>query len=81
MNAFWMALLQKAIAALVYKDWDAVVSNVYSMVGSDVPGEQKREQVFLILRDAGVQVATWLLYAAIEIAYGQLKLKLEKQNG
>lgn len=81
MQAFWTALLQKAISALLAKDWDAVVSNVYLLTGADIPGEQKREQVYLMLRDAGVSVASWLLYAAIEIAYGQLKEKLEKQNG
>lgn len=81
MNSFWLMLLQKAIAALLHKDWDAVVSSVYLLTGSDLPGDQKREQVFIMLRDAGVSVATWLLYAAIEIAYGQLKVKLEKQNG
>lgn len=81
MQAFWTALLQKAIAALLHKDWDAVVSSVYLLTGAAIPGEQKREQVFIMLREAGVSVATWLLYAAIEIAYGQLKIKLEKQNG
>jgi hypothetical protein len=54
---------------------------VYLLTGADIPGEQKREQVYLMLRDAGVSVASWLLYAAIEIAYGQLKIRLEKQNG
>ena len=81
MKNFWIALLQKAIAALLAKDWDAVVSSVYLLIGADIPGEQKREQVYLMLRDAGVSVASWLLYAAIEIAYGQIKIQLEKQNG
>lgn len=73
MKNFWITLLQKAIAALLAKDWDTVVSSVYLLTGADIPGEQKREQVYLMLRDAGVSVATWLLYAAIEIAYGQIK--------
>ena len=73
MKSFWITLLQKAIAALLAKDWDSVVSSVYLLTGADIPGEQKREQVYLMLRDAGVSVATWLLYAAIEIAYGQIK--------
>ena len=81
MKNFWITLLQKAIAALLAKDWDAVVSSVYLLTGSTIPGEQKREQVYLMLRDAGVSVAAWLLYAAIEIAYGQIKIQLEKQNG
>ena len=81
MKNFWITLLQKAISALLAKDWDAVVSSVYLLTGADIPGEQKREQVYLMLRDAGVSVASWLLYAAIEIAYGQLKIRLEKQNG
>ena len=61
MKSFWITLLQKAIAALLAKDWDAVVSSVYLLMGTDIPGEQKREQVYLMLRDAGVSVATWLL--------------------
>ena len=81
MKSFWTTLLQKAIAALLAKDWDLVVSSVYLLTSADTPGEQKRERVYLILREAGVSVAAWLLYAAIEIAYGQIKIQLEKQNG
>jgi hypothetical protein len=73
MNKIWTALLYKAIQALLSKDWNSVVYQVGALMHSDLTGEEKRSIAFITLRNYGVECATWLLYAAIEIAYGQLK--------
>ena len=74
MKAFWLALLQKAIQALLSKEWGVIVNKVESLImDREMSGAEKRERVFVLLRECGSQAATWLLYAGIEIAYGTLK--------
>ena len=73
MNAIWTALLNKAIQQLLKRDWPSVVAQVSALMNSDKTGDEKRAIVYSTLREYGVACATWLLYAAIEIAYGKLK--------
>ena len=74
MKSFWLALLQKAIQALLSKEWGVILNEVESLVmDREMSGAEKRELVFVLLRACGSQAATWLLYAGIEIAYGKLK--------
>lgn len=75
MNKFWTALLYKSIQALFAKDWNSIVAQVRALLNSSIPGEQKRQIVFNTLRSFGINAASWFLYAAIELAYGQLKEK------
>ena len=75
MNKLWTVLLQKAIAALMGVNWMSVVMQVTKVAQSNLTGDEKRKKVFETLRSFGIDCATWLLYAAIEIAYGQLKEK------
>ncbi len=75
MNKLWTALLYKAIQALLAKDWNSVVFQVGVLMDSKKTGEEKRTIAFNTLRQYGIDCATWLLYAAIELAYGQLKEK------
>ena len=73
MNAIWTVLLNKAIQQLLKRDWPSVVAQVSALMNSDKTGDEKRAIVYRTLREYGVACATWLLYAAIEIAYGKLK--------
>ena len=73
MKALWLMLLERALAALLGGDWSFVKQSVQSFLNDEIPGEEKRRKVFALLRAGGSQVATWLLYAAIEVAYGRLK--------
>lgn len=51
-----------------------IVNKVESLImDREMSGAEKRERVFVLLRECGSQAATWLLYAGIEIAYGTLK--------
>ena len=73
MKAIWLALLERALAALLARDWRDVKDAVALLLDAEIPGEEKRRKVFARLRRDGSQAATWLLYAAIEVAYGRLK--------
>lgn len=73
MKTIWILLLERAISALLKSDWEQVNVWVQSYLLSDMPGDEKRKRVFLELRNLGSNAATWLLYAAIEIAYGKIK--------
>ena len=74
MKAFWMALLQKAMQALLSKEWKFIIEEVEKfLMDREMSGAEKRERVFVQMRIYGSQAATWLLYAGIEIAYGKLK--------
>lgn len=73
MKSLWTALLYKAIQAILKKDWNSVTFQVGKLMDSSIPGEQKRQIVFDTLRGFGIDAASWLLYAAIELAYGKLK--------
>ena len=75
MKSLWTALLYKAMQALFAKDWNSIVSQVRALLNSNIPGAQKRQIVFDTLRSFGIDAASWLLYAAIELAYGKLKEK------
>lgn len=78
MNSVRLFLLQKSIQSLLAKDWNAVVTQVANLWNADFTGEEKKNMVFETLRNAGVSVATWLLYAGIEIAYGAMKAKFDE---
>ena len=69
---FWMGLLRKAIAKLLGLDWEMVRVSVKSLMDSELSGEEKRRLALTQLRMAGVETATWLLSAAIEVAYGEI---------
>lgn len=84
MNTFFVsvaiALLERTIRSLMDIDWKIVQQTVINWMDSDISGEEKRKLVFAQLRDAGCSVATWLLNAAIEIAYGRIKTDLEAKK-
>jgi hypothetical protein len=73
MSKFWLVLLRKAVAALLGAHWDVIKDVVQSLVDYDASGEEKRRQALIQLRIIGVDVATWLLSAAVEVAYGLIK--------
>lgn len=73
MKTFWLMLLEKAVVALLDKDWQKIVGQVKMLMAFDLSGEQKRKSAYQSLRGLGVDCATWLLYASIEIAYGKMK--------
>ena len=73
MNKIWTALLNQAIQRLMGVNWISVVMEVSKMMNSGLTGDEKRQYVYATLRNLGIDCATWLLNAAIEIAYGQLK--------
>lgn len=70
---FWMGLLRKAIAKLLGLDWEMVQVNVKALMDSELSGEEKRKLALAQLRMVGIETATWLLNAAIEVAYGEIK--------
>lgn len=70
---FWLGLLRKAIAKLLGLDWEMVQVSVKALMESELSGEEKRQLALLQLRVMGVDAATWLVSAAIEVAYGEAK--------
>ena len=68
-----MLKLLKAIAQLMGLDWERVQVNVKALMDSELSGEEKRKLALAQLRMVGVETATWLLNAAIEVAYGEIK--------
>jgi hypothetical protein len=77
MNALLMNLLERTLAALLMRlaelDLNTVKGEVLAFWNASMTGEQKRRQVFIRLRELSQQGASWLLYAAIEIAVGKVK--------
>lgn len=74
---FWLGLLRKAIAKLLGLDWEFVQTSVKALMESELSGEEKRRLALAQLRMVGVETATWLLSAAIEVAYGGLREKYD----
>lgn len=70
MTAIKLALLEYAIRALIGADWSAIRNEVEHWLSRSMEGEQKKQVVFVELRQQGCKAATWLLSAAIDIAYG-----------
>jgi len=70
---FWTGMLRMAIAKLLGLDWEFVQASVKMLMSSELSGEEKRRLALAQLRMAGVETATWLLSAAIEVAYGEIK--------
>lgn len=70
---FWIGMLRKAIAMLLGANWAEIKDVVQTLMESEASGEEKRRIALIQLRIIGVEVATWLLSAAIEVAYGLLK--------
>lgn len=71
---FWTGMLRKAIVTLLGRaSWADVQHIVSALMDSELSGEEKRRLALLQLRLTGVEVATWLLSAAIEVAYGEAK--------
>jgi predicted ArsR family transcriptional regulator len=66
-------MLRQAVQRILKSDWQTIIKEVSNMMDSELPGKEKKEVVFSLLREYGVACATWLLYAAIDIAYGKLK--------
>lgn len=77
MNTFWKAVLRKAIAKLLGLNWADVQEVVRALMDSTLSGPEKRILALQQLKFAGVNVATWLLSAAIEVVYGELKEKTD----
>jgi hypothetical protein len=73
MTKFWQALLEKAIQKLIGADWETIIAQVVIMTGTTMAGDQKREFVVEAMKRHGYNGATWLLRAAIEVAYGMIK--------
>lgn len=75
---FWTGMLRKAIVTLLGRtSWADVQYIVSALMDCELSGEEKRRLAFAQLRSLGVEVATWLLSAAIEVAYGELKEKTD----
>lgn len=76
-NSLLLGVLESALARLLSRladvDWNAVIQEVQGVWNADWPGEQKRRWVYGRLREMSARGASWLLYAAIEIAVGTLK--------
>ncbi len=70
---FWLGVLRKAIAMLLGANWAEIKDIVQALMEIDVSGEEKRHQALIHLRMIGVDVTTWLLSAAVEVAYGLVK--------
>lgn len=72
-----MGLLERTLAALLVRlaalDLNVVRDEVLAVWNAALTGEQKRQYVYRQLRELSAQGASWLLYAAIEIAVGKIK--------
>jgi len=77
MNTFWKAVLRKAIAKLLGLNWADVQDVVRALMDSTLSGPEKRILALQQLKFAGVNVATWLLSAAIEVAYGEQRERMD----
>ena len=66
----WKSVLRMACKKLLREHWEDVVFVVQGLSKESIPGSAKRDLAIQKLRALGVGVATWLLSAAIEIAYG-----------
>jgi hypothetical protein len=77
MNALLMNLLERTLAALLMRlaelDLNTVKNEVLAFWNASLTGEEKRRLVFIRLREMSKAGASWLLYAAIEIAVGRIK--------
>jgi len=70
----WQKLLELALARLLGGSaWTEVQCVVETLLRADLPGAEKRALAVQQLRLIGLGCATWLLHAAIEIAYGRVK--------
>lgn len=68
----WQKLLELALARLLGgAAWTEVQCVVEALLRADLPGAEKRILAVQHLRIIGLDCATWLLHAAIEIAYGR----------
>lgn len=77
MNTFWKAVLRKAIAKLLGLKWADVQEVVRALMDSTLSGTEKRILALQQLKFSGVNVATWLLSAAIEVAYGEQRERMD----
>ena len=69
----WRKLLELAIARLLGgAAWIEVQCVVETLLRADLPGAEKRRLAVQQLRQIGLDCATWLLHAAIEVAYGRV---------
>ena len=70
----WQKLLELALARLLGgAAWVEVQGVVEALLRAELPGAEKRALAAHHLRIIGLDCATWLLHAAIEIAYGRIK--------
>lgn len=60
--------------------WPIVQTSVKTLMDSELSGEEKRRLALAQLRMAGVETATWLLSAAVEVAYGEIKSQVESDD-
>lgn len=74
----WEAILRKAIAALLGKDWKLILVKASELMNSDLPGKEKRQIVYNAVVEAGSDAVFWLIYAGIEVAVGILVASQDK---
>ena len=74
----WQALLRKAIAALLGKDWKVILTKASELMHSDLSGKEKRQIVYDAVVEAGSDAVFWLIYAGIEVAVGILVASQDK---
>ena len=73
-NSFWMGLLTTALRGLIGAVvWSEVVKAVADIATTGLSGAEKRERVLADLRRAFVNVPTYLLNLAIEVAVTRAK--------
>ena len=70
----WQKLLELALSRLLGgAAWVDVQGVVETLLRAELSGAEKRMLAVQQLRLIGLDCATWLLHAAIEIAYGRIK--------
>jgi hypothetical protein len=77
MKNLWLALLERAIRALIDVDWMVLQTRVVLLWNSPASGDEKHRLIFDEMRAAGSELASWMLDIAIKAAYGKVKSELE----
>lgn len=66
------SVIERAIQQLLSADWVKIEVAIMRYLDEDLPGKEKRELVMHDLRGLGVNWATFILGAGVDILYGQL---------
>lgn len=65
--------MRAIVKKIMDKDWSLVVFYVNTLMKSDLSGDQKRQECYKQLIEDGIPIVSWMIYIAIETAYGILK--------